>query len=71
MSVEVGMLQEGKHGPQIADDYCWVTANQNDNSVNIDSYNNLYLQYPEVSGKMLIEDKFEKEGKSITVLQAC
>jgi hypothetical protein len=71
MSVEVGIVQEGKHGLQKTDDYCWVTANQNNNSVNIDSYNNLYLQYPEKSGKMLIEDKFEKEGMPITVLQAC
>jgi hypothetical protein len=71
MSVEVGILQEGKHGLQNTDDYCWVTANQNNNSVNIDSYNNLYLQYPEQSGKMLIEDKFEKEGIPIMALQAC
>lgn len=71
MSVEMGIVQEGKNGPQKTDDYCWVTANQNNNLVNIDSYNNLYLQYPERSGKMLIEDKFEEEGISITVLQAC
>ena len=71
MSVEVGILQEGKHGLQNTDDYCWVRANQNNNSVNIDSYNNLYLQYPEQSGKMLIEDKFEKEGIPIMALQAC
>lgn len=72
MSVEMGMLQEGKHGSKITEDYCWVTAaNQDNNSVNIDSYNNLYLQYPEKSGKMLIEDRFEKEGVPIMVLQAC
>lgn len=68
----MGIVQDGKHGPQKIDDYCWVTTvNQNDNLVNIDSYNNLCLQYPERSGKILFEDKFEKEGMEMTVLQAC
>ena len=58
ISLEIGMLQEGKHGTYIKEDYCSVTTTQEDRSVSLDSYN-LGLKF--IGNKCIILDENESE----------
>ena len=44
MRLALGLTKEGKHGNQICDDYCWLTASQDDKQISLDHYN-LGLQF--------------------------
>jgi len=43
--LEVGVTKLTKHGIEKCEDYCWVSATQEERSTYMDSYN-LSLQYP-------------------------
>jgi len=67
MELRVGITQEGKHGPEFTDDYCWITASQGDRSISMDSYN-LNLEFPH--NKIMCENDFEDdEGQEMTVVE--
>jgi hypothetical protein len=70
MYLEVGITQEGKSGDlELAEDYCWVIASQEDRSVSIDSYN-LGLRYSNDRDKMICEqDVIDAEGQPMRVLE--
>ena len=38
-SVRFGVTQEGKHGKEFCENYCWVETSQDDRTTYIDTYN--------------------------------
>jgi hypothetical protein len=56
IELKVGITQEGKHGKEKTEDYCWLTATQQDRTVILDSYN-LGLQFPK-EDKLVCENDY-------------
>lgn len=55
ITVEIGIVQENKHGDLIkTDDYCYVVATRGDRSAMIDSYN-LGLQFEDREDTIIYE----------------
>lgn len=55
ITVEIGIVQENKHGDLIkTDDYCYVVATRGDRSAMIDSYN-LGLQFEDRGDSIIYE----------------
>ena len=46
MTLEVGVTNDGKHGTERLEDYCWVQATQDERAAFMDSYS-LHLTYPQ------------------------
>ena len=71
ITLEMGVTQENSQGNlEIADDYAWVIASQEDRSVSLDSYN-LGLRFSNHNDKMLVdlEDSVDYKGDAIRILQ--
>jgi hypothetical protein len=67
IELKVGITQEGKHGTEFAEDYCWITASQGDRTMSMDSYN-LNLEFPH--SKIVCENDFEdEEGQEMTFVE--
>jgi hypothetical protein len=71
MVLELGIVQEDKHGKMVkTDGYSWLIATQKEREVFMDSYN-LGLRYVDEDGKIVIEDNMErKDGQPIRELVA-
>lgn len=67
--LEIGMIQEDAIGRRtVVEDYCYVSAEQEDRKVSIDSFN-LALSFSPENGRILCEDNIEDElGNPITML---
>lgn len=60
--LEIGITQEGKHGEEIVDDYCFVKATRHNNSTLLDTYN-LGIQYEDDQHKLVCFDNvLDKES---------
>lgn len=71
ITLEMGVTQENIKGQlEIADDYAWVIASQDDRSVSLDPYN-LGLRFSSNNDKMLVdlEDSVDYKGDAICILQ--
>lgn len=63
VKIEIGITKEGKHGTEIADDYCFVRASREGNSTLLDTYN-LGLQYRDNGNNFICEDEtYDDEGR--------
>jgi hypothetical protein len=67
IELRVGITQEGKHGKEKADDYCWVTATQEDRTVILDHYN-LGLQFPKKDRLVCENDYLNDYGQPMVGL---
>jgi len=67
MTPELGITQEGKHGPEKQDDYCWVVASHKNRIVSMDSYN-LGLEIRD--DRMILEDDItDLYGEPLKILE--
>lgn len=39
MRLELGITRNTKHGERVCDNYCWLTASQDDKKISLDAYN--------------------------------
>lgn len=63
--LEIGITQEGKHGEEIVDGYCFVKATRSGNSTLLDTYN-VGLQYVDDQRKLVcFDNSIDKEGRSV------
>lgn len=71
MTVEMGILKEGKDGHlHKFDDYSWVIASQKDRTISMDSFT-FGVRYAEECGKVMVEESTENAlGKPEIVLMA-
>jgi len=67
--LEIGITQEGKNGPEISDDYCYVKSSRQDKSALLDTYN-LVLEYSDRNKTMICMDNtVDAEGREIRRLE--
>jgi hypothetical protein len=65
VSLEIGIVKDGKHGIEICDDYCFVKASREGNSTLLDTYN-VGLQYAERDNTIICMDtSFDPEGRPV------
>ena len=64
MRLGLGLTKEGKHGTNICDNYCWLTAEQDDKKISLDSYN-LGLEF---STDRLVFDSEEQNTHMVEVI---
>ena len=67
MRLEFGITQEGKHGLEKQDEYCWFVASHKDRIVSMDSYN-LGLEVRE-DRMVLEEDIIDLHGDFLKILE--
>lgn len=71
LKIELETIQNGKNGPKICQDYCSLTATQNNREIEIDSHT-LSIKYQDGLGKMIMEDSSEdingKRMRTLTVV---
>jgi len=67
MTLELGITQEGKHGPEKQDNYCWVVASHKNRTVSMDSYN-LGLEIRD-NRMVLEEDIIDLYGEPLKILE--
>lgn len=58
--LEIGITQEGKHGTEITDDYCFVKASREKNFALLDTYN---VQLQCASDDICTETLTDEEGE--------
>ncbi len=69
MVLEIDITKDGKHGVEIADDYCYVKASREGNSTTIDTYN-VGLEYNEDDKTMIcVDTSFDTEGRRVKRLE--
>jgi hypothetical protein len=69
VSLEIGITKEGKHGLELADDYCFVKASREGNSTLLDTYN-VGLQYVENERSVICLDaSIDENGRQIKRLE--
>lgn len=66
VSLEIGILKEGKHGSEISDDYCYVKSSREGSSVMLDTYN-LSLEYNNDKTLVSFDDQ-QDNGQSVRCL---
>lgn len=65
VELEIGCVQNTKHGVQIAKDYCFVKASRDGNATLLDAYN-VGLQYSDETKHLVcLDDMYDKDGRSI------
>lgn len=65
VKLEIGITQEGKHGEEICDDYCFVKASRESNSTILDTYN-VGLQYADQADLVIcVDSTTDEEGRAI------
>lgn len=66
IKLEIGITQEGKDGSiEKTDDYCYVVATRDANTIALDSYN-LGLQYEKAEETMVYEsESIEEDGTQV------
>lgn len=57
VTLEIGITQEGKHGEEIVDNYCFVKTSREGNSTLLDTYN-VGIEYVDDRNKMICLDNF-------------
>lgn len=69
--LEIGITKDGKHGPEISDNYCYVKSSRQDkSSAMLDTYN-LVLEYNDSDSKKLIciDNTTDAEGQALKRLE--
>lgn len=68
VSLEIDITKDGKHGVEIADDYCYVKASRDGNSTMIDTYN-MGLQYSEDEKTIVcVDTSVDAKGRLVKTL---
>lgn len=69
VTIEIGITQEGKHGTEISNDYCYVKSSRDGKSTMLDTYN-LSLQYTD-KDKMIVcfDNSIDEEGRTVRSLE--
>ncbi len=69
VTIEIGITKEGKHGVEIADDYCFVKASRDGNCTLLDTYN-VGLQYTEDSKSVIcLDTSTDDKGRPVKRLE--
>lgn len=68
VSLEIGITKDGKHGVEIADDYCFVKASRQGSSTMIDTYN-VGLQYNDDDKTMCVDDIYGESGRPVKIVE--
>lgn len=69
VTIEIGIVKDGKHGVEICDDYCFVKASREGNTTLLDTYN-ISLQYAETNNTIICMDStVNDEGQTIKRLE--
>lgn len=67
--LEIGITQEGKHGIEITDDYCFVKASREGNSTLLDS-RHVSLQYAERANTIIcVDNTTDEKGRNVKRLE--
>jgi hypothetical protein len=67
--LEIGITKEGKHGTEIADDYCFVKASREGSSTLLDTYN-IALQYLEQHKTIIcVDSTTDADGRQVKRLE--
>lgn len=69
VTVEIGITKEGKHGTEIANDYCFVKASRDSNATLLDTYN-VGLQYADDHKSLIcLDTSIDDKGRQIKRLE--
>ncbi len=69
VTVEIDITKQGKHGTEIADDYCFVRTSRESAATLLDTYN-VALQYPDDPRTIVCEDSgTDEHGRQVKTLE--
>lgn len=69
VSLEIGITKDGKHGPEISDDYCFVKASREDSTTLLDTYN-VGVQFADTDNTIIcVDSTMDDKGRRIKRLE--
>lgn len=69
VKLEIGITQEGKHGTEITQDYCYVKSSREGRSTMLDTYN-LSVQYTDRENVIVcFDNSLNEEGEVVRSLE--